>query len=250
MARLHPKDADIYLDELDFSAVVNNVDIAVDNPLGDVTAYADTHQVFVEGKPGFTIDVNGLWSPSSPNYDGEIFTDLTSQTRQLGIYPETPTTTGSRGFEATTMVTRSPTLADFGEVIGINVTWRGETPLVESWVMYKNTAIGATATGTAYQVGALSATQQMVSVLRLLAAPGGAGSNDCVVTIESDTVGFPSAVTRITHATLNQASVALFEKLTYNGAQTDDYWRVVVTITGAGTRTFNLLICIGIAKIT
>ncbi|MDP2950163.1 MAG: hypothetical protein Q8P22_11565, partial [Chloroflexota bacterium] len=119
MARLHPKDADIYLDELDFSGVMNGVDISIDNPLADVTAYADVHGVFVEGKPGFTIDVNGLWSPSTPAYDSEIFTDLTSQSRQLGIYPETPTVTGSRGFEATTMITRSPTVADFSAVVGL-----------------------------------------------------------------------------------------------------------------------------------
>src|SRR3990167_7753075 len=167
MARLHPKDADIYLDEIEFSAVMNGVEIAVENPLAEVTAYADVHAVFVEGKPGFTIDVNGLWSPSSPGYDSEIFADLTSQSRQLGIYPETPTTPGSRGFEATTMITRPPTVADFGAVVGLNVTWRGETPLVESWVMHKGTAIASSENGTKYQVGALSATQQMVSVLRL-----------------------------------------------------------------------------------
>lgn len=249
MARLHPKDADIYLDEIEFSAVMNNVEIAVENPLAEVTAYADTHQTFTEGKPGFTIDVNGLWSPSNPAYDSEIFTDLTSQTRQLGIYPETPTTPGSRGFEATTMITRSPTVADFGAVVSLNVTWRGETPLVESWVMYKNTAVAASENGTAYQVGALSATQKMVAVLRLLAAPGGAGDNTCNVVVASDTVGFPSSTSRIAFTQLNQASVALFEKLEVNGAITDDYWRIEVTIAGAGSRTFNLLIAIGIAKL-
>lgn len=250
MARLHPKDADIYLDEIEFSGVMNSVDISIENPLAEVTAYADVHSVFVEGKPGFTIDVNGLWSPSSPAYDSEIFADLTSQTRQLGIYPETPTTPGSRGFEATTMVSRSPTVADHETVVGLNVTWRGETPLVESWLMYKNTAVGASENGTAYQVGALSATQQMVAVLRLLAPPGGAGNNTCDVVVASDPIqGFTTATSRIAFTQLNQASVALFEKKTVNGAITDTWWRIQVTIAGDGSRTFNLLVAIGIQKL-
>ena len=247
MPRFHPKDAVIYLDEVDFSAVMNSVEINVDAPPGDVTAFADTDATFVEGKPGWTADVSGLWSGASPNYDNEIFGDLTSASRALGIYPG-GASAGNRGYEGTSLVSRDGIVGPTAAVIGLDVTWRGETPLVRSQLLYKATAVAATADGTAYQHGAVSATQKVYGVLRLLASPGGAGSNTCNVIIESDSAeGFgASPATQLTFTELDQSSAALFETKEANGAITDTWWRVGVTIAGGGSRTFNLVLTMGI----
>ena len=249
MARIHAKACDVLVDEFLFDDVTNTVTIDLNRSMADVTAYADTDAVYVAGKPGFTIGVNGLWSTLSPNYDGEMFTDLTSEARRVGIYPNA-ITAGERGYEGDCNISASPRVAPFSAVVALNVTWQGDTPILRSQVLYRNTAFGGpTANGTAYQTGAVSATQKVAGILRLLAAPGGAGNNTLDVTVQSDNAeGFPSATTVLTFAQLTQASVALHEVQSANGAITDDWWRVVLTFAGVGTRTFNLLIIIGICE--
>ena len=85
MARIHAKDAVLLVDEFDFSDMIMSTDLNVDNSVGEVTAFADTDATFVEGRTSWTMDVNGLWSTSSPNYDGEMFTDLTAADRLLSL---------------------------------------------------------------------------------------------------------------------------------------------------------------------
>ena len=78
---------------------------------------------------------------------------------------------------------------------------------------------------------------------------GGAGSNDCVVTVESDADSSAGGETsQGIFATLNQASVATHEAIEVAGAITDTWWRVVVTISGAGSRTFDLVVSFGKRK--
>ena len=247
MTRIHPKDADIYVDEFDFGAVVNDVKIAVEAPPGDVTSFADTHKTYVEGKPGFTIDLNGLWSAASPNYDNEMFADLTAEERNVGVYPN-QSTAGQFGYEAITNISRDAIPTPVGAVIALNVTWRGDRPLIRAQLLHKDTAFAATANGTAYQHGAVSATQKVWAIVRLLAAPGGSGSNDLDITLQSDDEeafgGSPA--TQLTFTTLDQTSVATHETQEANGAITDDWWRAVMTVSGGGSRTFSIVIAMGI----
>ena len=75
MARIHAKSAGLLVDEFDFSGISNSMDLSLSEAPAEVTAFADTDLTFIQGKPTFTFDVNGLWSTSSPNYDGEMFID-------------------------------------------------------------------------------------------------------------------------------------------------------------------------------
>ena len=181
------------------------------------------------------------------NYDGEMFTDLTAAARQIGIYPPGDVA-GLFGWEGQSVIGKDGIVAPMGAVIALDVTWRGEEPLVRSQVLHIASAISATANGTAYQHGSVSATQKVVAVARLLAAPGGSGSNDLDIIIESDSQEefAGSKETQLTFTTINQASVALFEKKEANGSITDDWWRAVMTISGGGSRTFSIIVVMGI----
>ena len=246
--RFHAAGTDVLLDEFDFSGVTSSVDLAIENPTPDVTAFADADQTFVEGKPNFTVTVNGFHSVASPDYEGEMFTDLTSESRRLGVYPE-GAANGNFGWEGRTNIGQDAIPTERNAAILVNVTWQGNQPIVESQVGYVNTAVGSSANGTKYEFGAIAAAETLVGVLRLLAAPGGAGSNDCIVTVQSDAdSGAGGETTRLTFATLNQVSVALHEVVEAAGAVTDTWWRVVVTISGGGTRTFNLIVVFGKRK--
>ena len=148
MSRIHAKSADVLVDEFSFDDVTNAVAIEINRPMAKVTAYADTDDTYVAGKPGFTIDINGLFSTANPDYDGEMFTDLTSEGRRVGIYPN-QLTEGERGYEGDTNISSSPRIAEFNSAIALNVTWRGDQAIMRSQSMHRATALSSTATGTA-----------------------------------------------------------------------------------------------------
>jgi hypothetical protein len=242
---IHAKDTDVNVDEFAFNTETLTARIVLTGNLADCTAFADTDQTFVEGKPGFTIDVDGFISFSSENYDGEMFTDLTTVGRRVGVYPDGHTE-NKFGWEGESNPGPQARTSDFASAMAISVTWQGDKPLIRAQVLQRNSGFSSTTTGTAVTHGSVSATQKVVGILRMFTAPGGSGSNNCVVTIQSDTSGFSSPTTRLTFATLNQASSVTHEVVEANGAITDTYWRSVVTLSGGGSRTFNLLIVMGI----
>tara|TARA_Y100000310_G_scaffold126272_3_gene125055 strand:+ start:10097 stop:10843 length:747 start_codon:yes stop_codon:yes gene_type:complete len=245
MARIHAKSVDVLVDEFNFESETNSAEVELVPSIAEVTAFADADATFVEGKPTFRFTLDGLFSTSSENYDGEMFTDLTTVGRRVGIYPD-GFTDAKFGWEGETNPGPQERSSDLVTAIALNVTWQGDKPLIRSQVLDQNTSISSTETGTAYEHGSVSATQKVVGIVRLLAAPGGAGSNDCDVTIESDTSGFPSATTQLTFTTLDQTSTATHEVMEANGSIGDTFWRSVVTISGGGSRTFNLVIVMGI----
>lgn len=245
MARIYAKSVAHFVDEFDFSGVSNSAVINISETPGEVTAFADIHTTFVEGKASFQFNVQGLFTTASPNYDGEMFTDLTATQRRVGVYPGGDTE-GNFGYEGRTNISATPRVSETASAIALNVEWIGDQPVTRAALIYKDTAVAATENATKFQTGAVAATETAVGVLRLLAAPGGSGSNNCVVTIESDAdASAGSETTRLTFTTLNQASVALHEVKEAAGAFTDTWWRVVVTISGGGSRTFNLVITLG-----
>ena len=245
MTRIHAKAVAHYVDEFDFSGVSNNAQLDFSETPADATAFADTDAVFLEGKATFRFNIQGLFSTASPNYDSEMFTDLTATQRRVGVYPG-GATVGNFGYEGRTNVTEQPRVSETSSAIALNVTWIGDQPVVRGAVLFVNTAVASTTNGTKVQVGAVGATQTLVGVLRMLTAPGGSGNNDCVVTIESDADSSAGGeTTQLTFSTLNQASGVTHEVKEAAGAITDTWWRVVVTISGAGSRTFDLVITLG-----
>lgn len=248
MSRTHARAVRFFKDELDFSGVTNAVVITLEPDLADGTVFSDTDATFLEGKAKFGLDFQGLFSTASPNYDAEMFADLTALNRQLGIYTG-EAVDGTHGWEGAANPASAPVESNLETAIALHMQWNGTGALLRTTVLEKDTAIANTVTGSARNAGAIGATKEGVAIARMLSAPGGAGSNDCIITIESDNAeGFPSASTRATFTTLDQTSSPTDtpEVKTIAGAVTDDWWRSVVTISGAGSRTFDLLIVFGI----
>ena len=243
MARITAKSARLLVDEFDFSGVSNSMDLSFAETPADVTAFADADMTFVQGKPTFTFNVNGLWSTASPNYDGEMFTDLTAVNRRVGIYPG-GLSDGVFGYEGATNISASPRVSTAGDAIACNVTWQGASAPFRSTILRYATD-ESSANGTQYTLGTIASTNTIIGVLRLLEI-GGSGNNTLDVKIQSDTSGFSSATDRLTFTQLNQGGGATFETQTAAGpAGSDNIWRAVVTIGGAGSRSFKLLVGFG-----
>ena len=240
MARILGKAADIFVDEFLFDDETNGVEIDIDNGLGDVTAFADTDATFVEGKAGFTLGINGLWSTASENYDGEMFTDLTAADRRVGIYPNAATA-GERGYEGATNISAAPRVSETESAIALNVTWRGDTPLGRSWSLMRNTGQGSgTTNGTAYQAGAVTASQTIVGVLRCMGSSGGVDRTLDVTIQSASDEAFTTPNTRLTFTQIT--TVAAFEVQTLAGANTDTWWRARAVVAGTSTPSFDMFV--------
>jgi len=245
MSRISGKSCLHLVDGIDFSGVSNSAVLDFSESPADVTAFLDTDMTYVEGKATFRFNIQGLFSSASPDYDGTMFTNLTTTQRRVGVYPG-GSAEGTVGYEGRTNITATPRVSTTGAAVGLNVDWIGDQAPSRGQLLYKQAAVAATENGTKYQVGAAAAGQTTVGILRLLSAPGGSGNNNCVVTIESDANSSAGGeTTRLTFTTLTQASAIQFELKELAGAVTDTWWRVVVTITGAGSRTFDLLLTLG-----
>ena len=249
MARIHAKSAGLLLDEFDFSGVSNSMTLNFTESPTDVTAFADTDMTYVQGKPGFTFDVNGLWSTASPNYDGEMFTDLTATARRVGIYPG-GLDAGNFGYEGPTVISASPRLSTVGDVIACNVTWQGVSAPVRSRIIAANTITcnGSTVVvnGTGYNLGTFAATTTLVGIWRMVEM-GGSGTNTIALEIQSetnDTWGSPT--TQINFGTVTQATGATHIVTTTTGpAASESWWRVKIQSSGTGSRTFKNYVSLG-----
>ena len=243
MARISAKGAALLVDEFDFSGVSNSMTLNFTEAPADVTAFADTDMTYIQGKPTFTFDVSGLWSTASPNYDGEMFTDLTATNRRVGIYPG-GLSDGNVGYEGATNISASPRVSTIGDAIACNVTWQGASAPFRSTILRYATD-SSSANGTQYTLGAIANTNTIIGVLRLIEI-GGSGNNTLDVKIQSDTSGYSSPSDRLTFTQLNQGSGATSEVQTATGpAGSDNIWRVVVTIGGAGSRSFKFVVGFG-----
>jgi len=243
VARISAKGAALLVDEFDFSGVSNSMTLNFTEAPADVTAFADTDMTYIQGKPTFTFDVSGLWSTASPNYDGEMFTDLTATNRRVGIYPG-GLSDGNVGYEGATNISASPRISTIGDAIACNVTWQGASAPFRSTILRYATD-SSSANGTQYTLGAIANTNTIIGVLRLIEI-GGSGNNTLDVKIQSDTSGYSSPSDRLTFTQLNQGSGATSEVQTATGpAGSDNIWRVVVTIGGAGSRSFKIVVGFG-----
>ena len=243
MARIHAKATAHYVDEFDFSGVSNQAELLVDSDIADATAFADTDMTYVQGKGRFNFNFQGFFDGTG-GYDSEMFTDLTATQRSVGIF--TDNVAGQYGYEGQTNPSRQARAANIGAATTLNVDWIGDALVYRAVLIDVDTAVAASANGTEREYGGSSSSETLRGVMRVLAAPGGAGNNTLDVKIQSDTTGFGSPTDRLTFTQLDQTTVAHFELQTSATAVTDTFWRVVYTYAGAGSRTFSIVLSFGI----
>ena len=117
------------------------------------------------------------------------------------------------------------------------------SPVVRGQLIHPTAAARtSSSTGTAFQTGAVSATQRVYAALHVLAASGTTPS--LTVTVQSDNASnFPSATARVSFAAKTDVG---YEWSSTAGAITDDWWRVSYTISGTNP-SFLFAVTVGIA---
>jgi hypothetical protein len=208
----------------------------------------DIADCYVPGLQSITLNAAGFWASdavaTSLEPDTIIYPRINPALEPTAwpvtvCPPMAPSATpGATGNLAYTMVGKqfsfNPITGSHGEALGYEVASRASSAgggLYRGTVVLPATSVTATTTGTALQLGALSATQKIVAVLHVTAINGGSW----VLTIESDNgAGFGTPTTR---ATFTAATTITTQVIETSGAITDDYWRAVLTKTGGTSCT-------------
>jgi len=119
VARTHGKDADFSFDSVALEDELNTVTLTFDVPEADATAFADTYQVPIAGKPTATIEVQGSWDPASSQGDATIFNELGLEAEEWDFEPD-----GTTGYDGFAICTRYQIVANINDVIRYSATFR------------------------------------------------------------------------------------------------------------------------------
>ena len=108
MARTHGKDADFTFDSVAIEDELSSVSLNFTVPEADITAFADTYQNFLAGKPTATLDGSGFADLASSQGDVTIFGELGLEGEEWDFEPDG--TTGYNGFAIVTSYSISSTV--------------------------------------------------------------------------------------------------------------------------------------------
>lgn len=236
------RDATIFLAQYDITTDHNQVRVTTGVEKLDRTVFGNTTRVNRGGL--LTGEMNGTGYLSYGT--GEIEAIL-SANLALSTVPVTVTPDGVANSRATFMQALVADVKPLGGTVGDlhAFEWNartGQQPLVRGTLMAAKAARGSSSnSGTAQQLGAVSAAQRIYAVLHVFAASGSTPTLD--VTVKSDNgVGFGTPATQIT---FTQATAVTSQMSSTAGAITDDWWRVDWTV-GGSTPSFTFAVAIGI----
>ena len=233
-------DAKLYMAGRDFTGQINQLALSFASDLKDARVFGDTAIRRISGLSDIALSHNGYVDAATVDLD--LFTNIGVNNVPVTVAPND----GAEGKPAFIFRALHGEYTPEGEVgelfkYGVTAMGSGGDRGVEGTIL-GNGAETVTGLGTAFQVGAVSATQKLFAALHVFAVSGTTPTLD--VTVESDTAsGFPSAVTQITFA--QKVAVGAEWATPVAGAITDDWWRVAFTIGGASP-SFSFIATIGI----
>jgi len=238
MATFVQTDVQWWLDEFDLSSDFNAVSLATDAELVDDTVYGDDTRSMAGGLGTVRLEGEGHMQAT---VDGRLWSTVGIADTVVSIGPVDGTETSPAYFAQLLTAEYTPLTGSVGDMAAFRVSGegRGGGGVVSGQIFINRSSITSSSnSGTAVQLGAVSASQSVYASLHALSVSGGTLD----VTVESDdAIGMASATTRIT---FTQVTAVGSEFKSTAGAITDDYWRVDFTVGGGGT--FAFVVCVGI----
>lgn len=234
----------VYLAQYDISADHNMVELSQGVDKNDGTTFGQTTRINKAGL--FTVDAKGqgFTSFGSGEIEAILSANLGTADIPLSVMAEGGDATERAYFTQLLKASLQPFGGQVGELDGFQ--WAGSgsggVPLVPGTVMAAKAARTTSSnSGTALQLGAVSATQRLYAALHVFAASG--TTPTLAVTVRSDNgVGFGTPVTQIT---FTSATGVTSQFSSVAGAITDDWWRVDWVV-GGTTPSFTFAVVIGI----
>lgn len=234
-------DGRVYAGGVNLSGHANQVTLDLSATELDRSSVSSTWDQTVLGRRRAAMECTSFYEAGA-GYPDSLFDSLGVANQVVSLLPDGDE--GGVGYSVQAVPVQHTVGAPAGELMTVQFSARGDiTRAIRGTVMHDDvTSRTSTSTGTARQLGAVSATQRVYSALHVLSVSGTNPTLD--VTIESDTASnFPSTTTRLTHT---QKTAIGADWKSAVGAITDDWWRVKWTIGGTGSPTFQFVVIVAI----
>lgn len=222
-------DTALLVDGCDLSGDINRVAVDYKTEVKDATGFGATQ--FREKLPGLktlSLDFEGYYNVGDGHTDPLLFNDIGGATASVfSLFPSTPAA-GGRAFICQGYHADVSFGGQVGDVAKVSLKTEGTGNLVRGTCMGAK-AYTTTEGGTAYQLGAVTATQRIYIAAHVTAVSGTSPTLDIVLESD-DNESFTSATTRITLAQKTAAATCEWSSLA--GAITDDWWRITATVGG------------------
>lgn len=225
------------------SGQANKVMASMKATAEDATTFGSAgYKEVVAGLKECSFDVDGLWAAGTGALpDDRLFADLGT----AAAWTAAPT--GAEGGPAlfgNVVVGDLQMLGQVGNLAGFQAKGTGTGVMVDgTLVAGPGTARTVTGNGTAYQLGALSATQYMRAALHVVSTAG-TGDQSITVKLRSSATAGGTYADRITFNAFTTTIGSQIAEVA--GAVTDTFWRVSWTIAGTGSPSFLIAVAAGI----
>jgi len=232
MSEFIATDCKLYVDQYDFSSNANSLQMEYNAEILDATAFGDTTRVKAAGLLDMKCTVEGFFeSDGSEAPDDVLFANIGVNGTVLTMCP-TDGSDGETSYSVEGVSGQYSPLSSntIGELIRFTANFEGQGGQLVQGTVLKNGTISATGSGTAYQVGAVSATQSVYCILHVTGLSG-TDTPTITVTISSDdNSGMTSATARKVFTAATGTTVEWATPV--GGAITDDYWQATWTVSG------------------
>lgn len=226
------RDCDILIAGYSVKSQHNEAAVEFGHEALDPTVFGNNTRLVKAGLKTGAINLSGFFEAGqTPEKIDDILAQIV-EGQEVSCWPDT-FAEGKRGYGLIVeKASHSPVGGAVGDLAPFNVAL-GAAGDVQILTSLQATTRTVTGNGSAFQLGAISATQKIVGVLQVFAASGTTPTLDAK--IQSDTSGFASPIDRITFPQMTQAGILAFSvPAAVNGPITDDFWRASWTIGGTG----------------
>lgn len=231
----------------DMTGASNKLDWASEVESKTVTTWGSSDgtrvwEEYIGGLASTKIQAAGLWEAGPGLVDDELWADRGG----VGPWTACPDTAavGSLAYLTKAMGGSYQLGGTVGDVAPWTANASSTWPTARGQILHPPaTARTANGSGTARQLGAVTAARSLYVCLHVLAVSGTGGPTLTVIVESDDASGFSSPITR---ATFTAATAIGGQAVAVAGPVTDDYWRVRWTV-GGTTPSFQFVVAAGIA---
>ena len=229
---------EIFFGSWDLTAQMNAFQEALETEELDASVFKNTTKIFEPGLKGYGISGEGFWAGGDDAIDDVLFDQQRTSDIPLTIALDDGSV-GSPAKSVLGMIASYQLGEAHGNLLKVSYAVASTDSRPVRGTILHNASASGNVTGTALQLGAVSATQSVYGVLHVFS-----GSGSFIVKIQSSSdEAFTSPNDRITFATVATGTARTYEwSVLGPGAITDTWWRI--TATNPNTRDFAVIAAI------
>ncbi len=249
MAENYVQGNKLYIAGRDFSSNWTAISLMVGRETIDWTKGSDTTRLMKPGLKTGAFECEGVTDFADDATDEKLaaFLDLSDAPIIIGFPGSTSGDIGTTGYAMNANAgDYSPMGQRIGERVNFSVSARSDSQIARGTFLHDgDTARTTTANGTAYNLGAVSATQRVFACIQCLSASAG-DTLDVVIASDSVEAFSGTPETQITFAQIS--TTGAFEWVELTETITDTWWRPQWTIAGNGSESFNFVVFFAICN--